>query len=132
MVPTLTWGLSRSNLAFATLVSLLLVPVVSSDRLRGRGPWTANFANIVDFRPRVMLGGLQLADHPLRDVRGHFLVPLELHRVCRPALRVGAQVGRIAEHLRQRYVCAHDLRVAALLHPLKMSAPAVQVPEHIA
>jgi hypothetical protein len=29
MVPTLTWGLSRSNLAFATLVSLLLNQWVS-------------------------------------------------------------------------------------------------------
>jgi hypothetical protein len=29
-VPTLTWGLSRSNLAFATLLSLLLNQWVSS------------------------------------------------------------------------------------------------------
>src|SRR5919198_1206936 len=42
------------------------------------------------------------ADDLARDRLRHFLVPIELHGERRPALAHRAQVGRVAEHLRER------------------------------
>src|SRR5215218_200347 len=138
MVPTLTCGLSRSNFSFATLVSLL--------GSRGGPPRRANLGNLSQ-PPRSRRfngaagrnpcsGGLLASraglDDLLGDVRRHLFVALEHHRVRRAPLRVGAQVGRIAEHLRQRHATGHDLCVAARLHSVDAAAAAVEVADHIA
>src|ERR1700722_1290286 len=128
MVPTLTWGLSRSNLAFATLVSLLLL-----NRLRSSNDEPTQD---ISFRLPLLLGesgGFFLVAADLTgDVGRDFLVAIELHRVRGPALGVGPQVGRVTEHLGQRHVAGDDLRVAALLHPVDLTAAAVEIADHVA
>src|SRR5579875_1159653 len=127
MVPTLTWGLSRSNLALATLVLLLVLQWVLFVF------WT-NPENLSFFRPTPMLGrrARELAHHPLGDVGRHLVVALELHRVGGAALGGGPQVGRVAEHLGQRHMRGDHLGVAALLHPGDVAAPAVEIADHVA
>src|SRR5215208_5813080 len=71
-------------------------------------------------------------DDLLGDVGRHFLVAVELHRVRRAPLRHRTQVADVAEHLAQRGVAAHHLRVAAVLHPLDAAAAAVEVADDIA
>src|SRR3954452_15925878 len=99
MVPTFTCGLSRSNFSFATFGSLLY-------RL-GCSPCGRSLRNLSNQAPRWRAGlcgdGLPgaLLDDLLGDVRRDLLVGLELHRVVGPPLGVGAQVGRVAEHLAQ-------------------------------
>ena len=53
-------------------------------------------------------------------------------RVHRAALGLGAQVGRVAEHLGQRHLRADDLRVAARLHALDVTAATVEVADDVA
>src|SRR5581483_4633530 len=121
MVPTFTWGLSRSNVAFATLVLLLLL---SWGFARPEDEPNQDISFPSDTAARrtqrfsvVSLGGfLFVAAQLVSDVRRHLVVAIKLHRVRRATLRVGAQIGGIAEHLRQRHVAGDDLRVAALLH----------------
>src|ERR1700728_171464 len=73
-----------------------------------------------------------LLDDLLRDVRRHLLVPLELHRVVGPALRVGAQVGGIPEHLAQGNLGVNRKRVAALLGALQVPATTREIAHHVA
>src|SRR4051812_32230287 len=105
MVPTLTCGLSRSNFSFATLCSLLL-----KSYWRG-GCVLANQEKLSRSARGRPLGRFGLAaaafDDLLRDVRRDLVVAVELHRVRGPALRVGTQVGRVPEHLRQRDLAGH-------------------------
>ena len=56
----------------------------------------------------------------------------EAHGVLRTPLRHGTQRGSVAEHLRQRYVAAHNLRIPPLFHPFNPSAPGVDVTHDIA
>src|SRR5579863_5684950 len=100
MVPTFTWGLSRSNLALATLCCSFFSQMNSVRR-------RANLKNLSDFRPTGMLLALQFADDLLGDVRRNLVVALELHGVCSPALRVRAYISCVSEHLRERHVCRH-------------------------
>src|SRR3954462_14587841 len=74
MVPTLRCGFVRSNFC---------LPIPSFLR------WL--------LRPRAALLGDLVGDR-----RGHFLVAIELHREVCAALRHRAQIGCVAEHLRQR------------------------------
>ena len=62
----------------------------------------------------------------------HLFVAVELHRVARAALRVGAQVADVAEHLAQRDVRGHDDRVAAALLALDVPAAAHEVADDVA
>src|ERR671910_1429915 len=71
-------------------------------------------------------------DDLLGDGLGHLLVRVELHGVRRSALGARAEVGSVAEHLRQRHLGTDDVRVPALLHPLDPSSPRRQVAEHVA
>src|ERR1700722_907027 len=73
-----------------------------------------------------------LLDDLLSDVRRYLLVPLELHRVVGPALRVGPQVGGVPEHLAQRDLGVDRERVAALLGALQMPTTTGQIAHHIA
>src|SRR5262249_35245959 len=90
IVPTFACGLLRSNFPFA----------------------------IADFPPlrrhTRTRAALNLFCHVRRDLR----VVVEFHRVRRAALRVGAQVGRVPEGLRQRDHRAQHARVRALVHAL--------------
>src|ERR1700761_7460089 len=117
MVPTLTCGLSRSNFSFATSIAPSEVLVF----VRGLRTWRTRESYrdpSFDVR-RVCLGrGLVAAaafDDLLRDVRRDLVVAVELHRVRGPALRVGTQVGRVAEHLRQRDLAGDRQGVAPAL-----------------
>src|SRR6516165_5379743 len=112
MVPTFTWGLSRSNLAFATLLSLLLFLVFSSAGRRTYPRYKTSVRQGCYARPSrayCVLRRLHLADHLFGDVRRYLVVALELHRRRGAPLRVGTQVGHVPEHLRQRHVRAHYL-----------------------
>src|SRR2546421_1868604 len=126
MVPTFTWGLSRSNLALATLVLLLLQWV---SLVCGRTRESIVFPSAGDAG---RLGRLELPDELLGDVRRHLVVALELHGVGSAALGCGPYVGRVAEHLGQRDIRRYDLRVTALLHPGHMTATAVEIADHVA
>src|SRR5947208_2455270 len=66
------------------------------------------------------------------DVLRRRLVAIEMHRVGGASLRARSQVGRVAEHLRQRHPRLDDLRPAAILLRLDVAAPARQVAHHIA
>src|SRR3954451_24371834 len=109
MVPTLTCGLSRSNFSFATSVAPSEVLVF----VRGLRTWRTRESYrdpSFDVRSVCLGGGGSSAaafDDLLRDVRRDLVVAVELHRVRRASLGVGPQVGRVAEHLRQRDLSGH-------------------------
>src|SRR3954470_13203196 len=128
MVPTLTCGLSRSNFSLATAVR-------SSFRSLGVGG-LANQGKLSQSVFTVLSRGNGLAravlDDLLRDVGRDLVVALELHRVGRPALRVGAQVGRVAEHLAQRDVGGDRERVAAPLLAFEAPAAPAEVADDVA
>src|SRR3954470_10331010 len=128
MVPTLTCGLSRSNFSLATAVR-------SSFRSLGVGG-LANQGKLSQSVFTVLSRGNRLAravlDDLLGDVGRHLVVALELHRVGGATLRVGAQVGRVAEHLAERDVGADRQRVAAPLLALQAPAPAAEVADDVA
>src|SRR5689334_6390669 len=105
IVPTFTWGFVRSNFFFAIPSS----PV--RQRSGGGGPCPPPPDMTATLRPRL---GEQFGAYVARDR----LVVRELHRVGCAALGGRAEVGRVAEHLRQRHLGLHDLRVAAHLHAL--------------
>src|SRR5260221_8615660 len=117
MVPTLRWGLLRSN--FSLAIGLL-------GRFLSLSVWARRT------QKRVRL----LAAHPLDDVflnvRRGLVVSGELHRVRRPTLGPRTEVGSVTEHLRERDLSADDLRGAALLHALHLTAAAVEVADHVA
>src|SRR2546429_6612281 len=71
-------------------------------------------------------------DYLLGDACRDLLVLLELHGVGRAALRGGAQIGRVAEHLGQRDARRNHLRVAALLLAVHVAAPAGEGADHVA
>src|SRR6476646_310087 len=104
MVPTLTWGLFRSNFCLAIGGSLL-----SFD--------SELAASFDDFA---------------RDRLRYFLVPIELHGEICTTLRHGAQVGCVAEHLRQRHAGLDHLRVAERVHRLDAPAATVEVAHDVA
>src|SRR5690348_10596595 len=100
MVPMLTWGLVRSNFAFATGCSLRM----DCFAVRRTGLLAVFVAGITSFDERSLASGL--LDDLLRDALGNFGVGVELHAVARPALGAAAQVAHVTEHLRQRYLRA--------------------------
>src|SRR5919106_801744 len=99
MVPTLMWGLLRSNFCLAI-----------SSFLRGE---------------TCLL--LLLGDDRVGDRGRDFFVAVELHGERRAPLRHGPQVGRIAEHLRERDARADRLRPTDRLELLDPAAPTVQI-----
>src|SRR3954464_13921790 len=128
MVPTLTCGLSRSNFSLATAVRSSFCSLLVGG--------LANQGKLSQSVLAVLSGGNGLAravlDDLLGDVRRDLVVTLELHRVRRAALRVGAQVGRVPEHLAERDVGADGERVAAPLLALEAPAPAAEVADDVA
>src|SRR2546423_5059219 len=122
MVPMLTCGLVRSNLAFATVVLLWIlcfVPAAAGGATSCRsGRATGLFAG-------------RLRDDLLGDVRGNLVVGVELHGVARPALGLRPQVADVAEHLRQRHQGADDAAATALLHRLDDATAGVEVTDDV-
>src|SRR3954453_18948214 len=131
MVPMLTCGLVRWNFAFATGISSLRSgpPAVGLD-----------YCLLVGL---LLLDGLispcgagllapRLGDDLLGDVRRDLGVRVELHAVVRPALRLAAQVADVAEHLRQRDESLDHAGPGSFLHGLDLTAPAVEVADHLA
>src|SRR3954453_9400003 len=102
IVPILTWGLVRSNFFLAM--------------------WAA---------PGFLLD-LGLLDEFRGQVARHLGVVAELHLGARATLRQAAQVGDVPEHLGERNERPDDLRRAARLHPLDLSAAAVEVADDVA
>src|SRR5215831_9925330 len=66
-----------------------------------------------------------------RDRLRHFLVPVELHGERGAPLRHRAQVGRVAEHLRERDARLDRLPGPGRLEVLDAAAAAVQVAHHV-
>src|SRR6266508_626228 len=120
MVPMLTCGLVRSNFAFATGPSwnLLATPYDASGWTGVRGE-------------ELLAPGL--LDDLFRHVLRNLGVGVELHRVRRPALRLGTQVADVPEHLRQRHQGLHDpAATGALVHRLDVATAGVEVADHVA
>src|SRR5919112_504511 len=153
MVPMLTCGLVRSNLALAT--GFLSSWCRSRARTLGWACWgragTYPARRVTRRSPRrcPWLGsGLaprlgpwtalrcslarRLRDDLLGDVGRDLGVRVEHHGVARPPLGAAAQVAHVAEHLRERDQSPDDAGAGALLHRLDGSAPGVQVADDVA
>src|SRR6185436_20860071 len=111
MVPTLTCGLERSNFALPMDLSS-----ISSKR---------------STLPASTLAGRLGHDLGL-DVLGRLLVSGELHAVAGAPLGERPQVGRVAEHLRERYLAGDHLRAAAGFHALHPAAARRDVADDLA
>src|SRR4051794_38289411 len=152
MVPMLTCGLVRSNLALATG---FLSPCLSRScacsgvgsardggpvravRLTRRSPSRGSW---LGYGIAALLGpwtalrcslSRRLRDDLLGDVGRDLGVRVEHHGVARPPLGAAAQVAHVAEHLRQRHQGLDDAGAGALLHRLDGSAAGVQVADDV-
>src|SRR5665647_2949649 len=102
MVPILTCGLVRSNLAFATVSSWDLGSCAgrcrSSDGPAGRA---GRYGSVIRFCGGDPWDSLApgLLDDLLGNAPRNLGVTVELHRVNRTALGLGSQVADIPEHL---------------------------------
>src|SRR6478752_3859322 len=128
MVPMLTCGLVRSNLALATgflspwFRSRARVWGVRGGARRPRTEWPATGHSLLAGR---------LGDDLLGDVLRDLGVRVEHHGVARPSLGAAAQVAHVAEHLRERDQRLDDASAGALVHRLDGSAPGVQVADDV-
>src|ERR687890_842048 len=152
MVPMLTCGLVRSNLALAT--GFLSSWCRSRARTLGWACWgragTYPARRVTRRSPRrcpwlgsglaprlgpwTALGcsfARRLRDDLLGDVGRDLGVLVEHHGVARPPLGAAAQVAHVAEHLRQRHQGPDDAGAGALLHRLDGPAPGVQVADDV-
>src|SRR6266545_183301 len=77
-------------------------------------------------------GALRLRDDGLRDAARDLGVVSELHGVRRTTLRLGAEVGRVPEHLRERHEGLDHLHARARVHRVDLAAAAVQVADDVA
>src|SRR6185369_7173580 len=116
MVPMLTCGLVRWNLAFATV----------SPR------WFCDPPPRWGVRTDCWLLASRLGDDLLGNAGRDLGIRIELHAVVRPALSPAAQIPHVAEHLRQRDKSLDHPGPGALLHGLNMAAAAVQVADDFA
>src|SRR5712691_2622850 len=86
--------------------------------------------------PKARIPSVSLPLHPrnyfFADVLRRRLVPIEVHRIGGAALRPRPEIGRIAEHFRQRHARLDDLRAAAIFLRLYVAAPAGEVAHHVA
>src|SRR3954454_14964283 len=121
MVPTLMWGLFRSNFSLAMVAPDFLSGILRLRLLQGVP---------VDGGCWVLLApdpGDDLVGDGLRDL----LVRVELHGVRGAALGARTQVGSVTEHVRQGHLGPDDHAVAALLGALDPSTTGVEVTEHV-
>src|SRR3954470_21044168 len=127
MVPMLTCGLVRSNLALATG---FLSPCLAVVRVSGVWAVLAGRRRIAPPSGYSLLAG-RLGDDLLGDVLRDLGVRVEHHGVARPSLGAAAQVAHVAEHLRERDQGPDDAGAGALLHRLDDPAPGVQVADDV-
>src|SRR5687768_2387995 len=123
IVPTLTCGFERSN--FSLAISR------SAQNPKSHCP-NPNFVWDLGFGVWDLFGPLYPGDYFFTDVLRRLLVAIEMHRVGGATLGARPQVGRVAEHLRQRHPCVDDLRAAAVFLRLDASTPAGEVAHHVA
>src|SRR5260370_34782071 len=116
MVPMLTCGLVRWNLAFATGFSSLVA--IHPPGERGWG------------RTDCWLLASRLGDDLLSEAGRDLGIRIELHAVVRPALCPAAQIPHVAEHLRQRDKCLDRPGPGSFLHGLDLAPAAFQVPAY--
>src|SRR5258708_1249025 len=134
MVPMLTCGLVRWNLAFATGVSSLRsVPTVVGV-WRSRGAPAADglllLLGCTDYDWCCLLASC-LGDDFLGDARRDLGIRVELHAVVRPALGPAAQVADAAEHLRQGHEGGDHPYPRPLFHRLHLAPATVQVADDL-
>src|SRR3569832_1426366 len=127
MVPMLTCGFVRSNLAFATVDPCPFGPFAG---LLGPAGLTACLKFWWWYYSPGLLAG-RLRDELLGDVLRNLGIAVELHRVARPALRLRPEVADVAEHLRQRHQSLDAAGTAPLLHGLDLAAAGVEVADDI-
>src|SRR5665647_1488963 len=121
MVPMLTCGLVRSNLALAIWpVSFSAVGLVQ-----------VGWGSDAGVSNRELLAP-DLRDDLLRDVPRNLRVGVELHAVAGAALGARPEVAHVAEHLRQRHQRLDDAHAGALVHGLDHAAAAVEVTDDVA
>src|SRR3546814_20248758 len=80
----------------------------------------------------VRLLAADAGDDLFLDRSGGLLVAVELHGVGGSTLSARAQLGRVAEHLRQRDVGADDLAAATLVHAPDPAPTCVEVADAVA
>src|SRR5690554_801242 len=102
MVPTLTWGLLRSNFSLATLLSSKMNQSESIIHL--------NAAYL---------------HNSIGDILRSFDISQKLHTVGRTSLGCRAQVGGVTKHFCQRHVCVNNLAHGAFIHSMDHTAAAV-------
>src|SRR5512140_3850050 len=78
-----------------------------------------------------LLCAFDLRDDFLADGLRRGLVMVELHGVGGAPLGLRPQVGRVAEHLRERHVRSDHLRVPPGVDPLDSPPPGAQVPDDV-
>src|ERR1700681_1078483 len=116
----LTFGLCLASVLVMAAVSVVLpwsmcpiVPILTCGLLR------SNFSFAILFR--------DLSLHPVHNLlpqsRGDFLVFAEMHRKTSAPLRVRANIGGVAEHLRKRHHRLDDLGSAPQFQPFYAAPP---------
>src|SRR5260370_26362401 len=110
MVPMLTCGLVRWNLAFATGFSSLVA--IHPPGERGWG------------RTDCWLLASRLGDDLLSEAGRVLGIRIELHPVVRPALGTAAHIPHAAEHLRQRGKCLDPPAPGSVLDAVPLSTAA--------
>src|SRR5690348_4473065 len=146
MVPMLTWGLVRSNFAFATgsscgvVLNALLhrrqVIFAGKPRPGGTPPqMRVNAPPGSGVKPKACERGALLAlglrDDLLGDVPRNLGVGVELHRVACATRRLAAEVSDVAEHLREGHEALHDAGTGPLLHGLDLTTAGVDVADDL-
>src|SRR6266516_6710357 len=129
MVPMLTCGLVRWNLAFATGVSSLRSVPTPRGVWRSRGAPAAIGCGLV--AGLCWLLASCLGDNLFGDAGRDLGVRVELHVVVRPALRAAAQVTHVAEHLGQRNEGGNHTCPGPFLHGLDLAPATVQVADDL-
>src|SRR6476619_500545 len=130
MVPMLTCGLVRSNFAFATVVLLRTFLCYAVRPGQDVARWGGFRWKRLRDVPQSLPAGL--LDDLLGNGLGDLCVGVELHGEARAALRLGAQVADVAEHLGQRDEALDDLGAADVLHALDLATAGVDVTDDVA
>src|ERR1700736_710273 len=106
MVPMFTCGLLRSNFSFAMAAPVSLVLLLFA---------LARYL------------ALHFGHDLLGDTLRNFFVLPEVHRETAAPLRTGAQLGSVAEHIRQRHHRFDQVRGSANFGPFQAPAARTQI-----
>src|SRR2546429_8680728 len=131
MVPTLTCGFVRTNRSFAIPPSSYGSTVDLATSRSLRQPASCPHASSLYRQFFLCLPLLPLEEEFLRQVKGNFLVRTEMHRIRRPPLRRGTQIGGISEHLGERHAGRDHPRSCTCRHRFDIATTGIQVPDDI-